>query len=91
MAQQMGIHCFVSGLVQGVWFRAGTNDHARKLGLSGWVRNLPDGRVEVMAFGDKETVLELYEWLKRGPPRAKVSDVTFEEMDWQEHSGFTIT
>ncbi|MES2218024.1 MAG: acylphosphatase [Pseudomonadota bacterium] len=91
MEEKFGMHCLVTGLVQGVWFRAGTHDTANKLGLSGWVRNLPDGRVEVMAFGSKEAVLELYEWLKKGPPRAKVEDLTFEEMSWQEHQGFTIT
>jgi acylphosphatase len=48
------------------------------------VRNLPDGRVEVMACGEKEKVLEMQEWLKEGPPRAKVSDVTYEEVDWKD-------
>jgi acylphosphatase len=91
MHDKFGMHCLVSGLVQGVWFRAGTNDTANQLGLSGWVRNLPDGRVEVMAFGSKEAVLELYEWLKKGPPRAKVEDLTFEEITWQKHQGFIIT
>jgi acylphosphatase len=91
MHDKFGMHCFVSGLVQGVWFRAGTHETANKLGLSGWVRNLPDGRVEVMAFGPKDTVMELQEWLKKGPPRAKVEDLSFAEAAWQEHQGFNIT
>jgi acylphosphatase len=91
MDEKYGMHCFVSGLVQGVWFRAGTHDAANKLGVRGWVRNLADGRVEVLAFGSKEAVLQLHEWLKKGPPRAKVEDLIFEEAPWQEHQGFTIT
>lgn len=90
MQEKIGIHCFVSGLVQGVWFRAGTAEQAKKLGLTGWVRNLEDGRVEVLACGSKECVVQLYEWLKQGPPRAKVSEVTYEEMSWQKHDKFVI-
>jgi acylphosphatase len=91
MDNKFGMHCFVSGLVQGVWFRAATVEAAHELGLTGWVRNLSDGRVEVMAFGKKDAVMHLYEWLKKGPPKAKVQDLTFEESDWQEHQGFKIT
>ena len=91
MQDKICIHCFVSGLVQGVWFRAGTNDEARRLGLTGWVRNVPDGRVEVLACGDKEQVNALREWLQHGPPRAKVSEMTCEEIAWDEHDSFNIT
>jgi len=91
MQDKICIHCFVSGLVQGVWFRASTEEQAKKLGLTGWVRNVPDGRVEVLACGDKEKVLQLYEWLKQGPKRAKVSDVSYEEVSWQDYEQFSIT
>jgi acylphosphatase len=91
MDNKFGMHCYVSGLVQGVWFRAGTVEIAHKLGLTGWVRNLSDGRVEVMAFGKKDDVMHLYEWLKKGPPKSKVQDLTFAESDWQDHQGFKIT
>jgi acylphosphatase len=74
MQDKVCIHCFVSGLVQGVWYRASTQEQAKKIGLTGWVRNLPDGRVEVMMCGDKTKVLAMHEWLRTGPPRAKVSD-----------------
>ncbi len=84
MQDKVCIHCFVSGLVQGVWYRASTQEQARKLQLTGWVRNLPDGRVEVMMCGDADKVSEMREWLKIGPPRAKVSDVTHEEVDWKD-------
>lgn len=87
---RVGIHCFVSGLVQGVWYRASTQEQARLLGLSGWVRNLPDGRVEVMAFGEKVKVIELYDWLQRGPKLAKVESVSFDEVAWQEFRSFEV-
>lgn len=86
----MGIHCFISGLVQGVWYRASTQDEARTLGLTGWVRNLPDGRVEVMAFGEQEKIKQLYAWLQRGPKRAKVEKVSLDEIAWQEHPSFDV-
>jgi acylphosphatase len=84
MQDKVCVYCVVSGLVQGVWYRASTQEQAKKLNLTGWVRNLPDGRVEVMACGEKDKVLEMQEWRKEGPPRAKVSDVTYEEVDWKD-------
>jgi acylphosphatase len=91
MQDKICIHCFVSGLVQGVWFRVATNDEAKKLGLTGWVRNVPDGRVEVFACGEKEKVSRLLEWLQHGPPRAKVSDVAANEVAWEAFESFNIT
>jgi len=69
------MHCRVSGQVQGVWFRASTQQQAERLGLSGFVRNLPDGRVEVVARGDEASLERLKEWLWQGPANAKVTDV----------------
>ncbi len=63
---------YVSGLVQGVGFRYATVRIARRLGLVGFVRNLPDGRVEVLAEGTPESVQELENWLHHGPPMARV-------------------
>ncbi len=63
---------FVSGRVQGVFFRASTRAQAERLGLRGWAVNLPDGRVEVLAVGSAEAVQQLAEWLHDGPPAAKV-------------------
>lgn len=88
MTKQICIHCFVSGKVQGVWFRASTQEQAEKLGLTGWARNLSDGRVEVMACGDEDKIALLYEWLKQGPALAKVSNLTREELPWQEFYSF---
>jgi acylphosphatase len=63
---------FVSGRVQGVFFRAATRAQAMELGLRGYARNLHDGRVEVLVVGDVQALEHLAEWLKHGPPHAKV-------------------
>jgi acylphosphatase len=65
----------VSGKVQGVFYRASTRNEALRLGLDGYARNLPDGRVEVVAGGRPEALRELEQWLRQGPPAAKVDDV----------------
>lgn len=88
MSDKIGLHCFVHGRVQGVWFRASTKSKAESLGLTGWARNLEDGRVEVMAYGDKASIMQLHEWLKEGPPLAKVLELTIEERPWEEYKGF---
>lgn len=74
-------HVWVSGRVQGVFFRQYTKRQAEKLGVKGWVRNLPDGKVEAVFEGEEDVIRMLLEFVKRGPPRAKVSrlDVTWEE------------
>lgn len=90
MQDKFCIHCYVSGLVQGVWYRASTQKEAQRLGLTGWVRNLSDGRVEVLACGSREQVQALYEWLKVGPPRAKVTEVSYEEKNGEEHHSFEV-
>jgi acylphosphatase len=68
----------VSGRVQGVWFRESTRREASALGLSGWVRNLPDGRVEAHFEGDEAAVEAAIAFIRRGPEHARVSDVTVE-------------
>lgn len=88
MDNQICIHCYVSGKVQGVWFRGSTQEQAERLNLTGWARNLPDGRVEVLACGEKDKIAELYEWLKHGPQLANVTDLSCEELPWQKLSGF---
>lgn len=69
------VHVFVSGKVQGVFFRSSTKDKAEELGLSGWVRNLPDGRVEAVFEGDKEDVDKMVDWCRKGPEYARVTGV----------------
>jgi len=73
--------CLVSGKVQGVFYRASTAEHARALGLTGYVRNLADGRVEVLACGEEVPVQRLIDWLWEGPPMAKVQSVDTEIVD----------
>lgn len=75
------LHAFVSGRVQGVFFRSRTSEVASSLNLKGWVRNLRDGRVEVVAEGEDNKIEELIKFLHKGPPHAIVSDV---EITWEK-------
>ncbi len=75
------VHVWVSGRVQGVFFRATTAERARELGVRGWVRNLPDGRVEALACGDETAVERFLEFVRTGPPAARVDGVEVEELD----------
>ena len=74
----------VTGEVQGVNFRSSTKAEADALGLTGWVRNCPDGSVEVVVEGPRTTVQQLVDWCRRGPAWARVDDVAVE---WQAASG----
>lgn len=76
----------ISGKVQGVFFRASTAHVASGLGLRGHVRNLEDGRVEVLALGTPESVGELAVWLRAGPPSARVADVREMHESVAEHA-----
>jgi acylphosphatase len=77
-------HAFVSGRVQGVFFRDHTRRWAASLGLTGWVRNVYDGRVELIAEGEKGKVESLIDRLRQGPPIARVENV---EVTWEEYTG----
>lgn len=65
----------ITGSVQGVFYRASAQQQASALGLRGWVRNLLDGRVELLACGDQSAVKEMEKWLQKGPEYAKVSNI----------------
>ena len=78
------VHVIVRGRVQGVYFRASTRNRARQFGLAGWVRNCPDGSVELIAEGDKEKLIQLVTWCHEGPSGAVIADVNVE---WQEGTG----
>ncbi|MFO1372525.1 MAG: acylphosphatase [Candidatus Competibacteraceae bacterium] len=84
------IRCYVSGRVQGVGFRYATADKAFALRVNGYVRNLPDRRVEVLACGDEKAVTALRNWLWQGPQLARVTDVHWEILPYQAHTGFQI-
>lgn len=71
----------ISGRVQGVFYRASTRARAAELGLTGYAKNLPDGRVEVLASGTAGALDALEQWLQRGPPAAKVQSVERENID----------
>lgn len=68
-------HLYIEGSVQGVFFRENTRRRAEMLGVKGWVRNLPDGRVEAVFEGYEEEVRSMIEWCHKGPPAAKVRKV----------------
>ena len=86
-----GLRCLVSGRVQGVFFRASTRDFAQQLGLSGYARNLPDGRVEVLACGDDAALAALRDWLRRGPPHATVEGLECQPYTGAAPAGFTVS
>ena len=69
------IHLEIKGRVQGVFFRASTRDIAEKLGVSGWVKNTPEGNVEIRAEGSEEALENFISWCKKGPPQANVTSV----------------
>lgn len=78
----------ISGRVQGVFYRASTRRKAHELGLTGYAKNLPDGRVEVLAAGSEEALLLLEKWLWQGPPAAQVIAVEVFETTVMPPEGF---
>lgn len=88
-AEPIGLRYLVAGRVQGVFFRASTREQALRLGLKGYARNLPDGRVEVLAYGPAQALDQLCDWLRLGPPQAQVTAVTSEFVPYQPLSGFS--
>ena len=87
MAEKARVHIFVSGRVQGVFFRLAAKKKADKLGLTGWVKNLADGKVEAVFEGDKDKIEEMLQWAKRGPFLAKVENLEIIRDDYT--GGFT--
>ncbi len=90
MAQKR-IHLVIRGRVQGVFFRAAAQREARRLGITGWVRNRPDGTVELLAEGDEDAIKELSGWASHGTSAARVDHV---DTRWRGYTGefhkFTI-
>ncbi len=80
----------VRGSVQGVFFRASTQQAAQRLKLTGWVRNLPDGRVELLGCGEPVQLDALERWLWQGPPNARVENVVVTDDAPQSFSDFSI-
>lgn len=78
----------ISGRVQGVFFRASTREQAQRLKLGGYAKNSPDGTVEVLACGEELAINQLEHWLQRGPPSARVENVTRAPADESMDAGF---
>ena len=78
------VHLVIRGRVQGVFFRAATQREARRLGVTGWVKNRTDGNVEVLAEGDEDAVKELSLWANHGPSAARVDQV---DVRWRGYTG----
>ncbi|HXX67754.1 MAG TPA: acylphosphatase [Polyangiaceae bacterium] len=78
------VQVIIRGRVTGVFFRAAAQREARRLGISGWVRNRPDGNVELVAEADEEAIKEMISWAQHGPSAARVDDV---EVRWRAYSG----
>ena len=91
MNDQSGIYAIVNGRVQGVFFRASTKKIADSFGINGWVKNLSDGSVELMAFGDVEHLKKFSSWLKHGPDRAVVETLDICNITYdQSYKSFEI-
>jgi acylphosphatase len=80
----------ISGKVQGVYYRQSTREKSMQLGISGIVKNLTNGSVEVIASGTSDQLNNLVEWCKQGPPKAVVSSIESEELPYQSFNGFKI-
>ena len=83
-------HVSVTGRVQGVFFRGWLREQAGELGVTGWVRNYPDGRVDSHVEGEEAAVLQLLERLHRGPPAAKVEDVHVWDVELFDFDDFEV-
>lgn len=90
LSETICLRSLISGRVQGVGYRYSTKEKAMALGLAGWVRNLPDGRVEAVVEGDRAQVIRLVEWLQSGPPAARVDAVETQEQTPQHFKTFEI-
>ena len=89
-ADRIRAHVFVSGRVQGVFYRATTRETAGEHGVDGWVRNLDDGRVEAVFEGSREAVETMVEWCETGSPAASVDDVKVTYEEPRGESGFRV-
>ena len=90
MADRTRAHVYVTGNVQGVYFRATTRDTARDVGVDGWVRNLDDGRVEAVFEGSESAVDRIVEFCHEGSEAARVEDVDVTDESPQGEDGFRI-
>lgn len=84
------VHLIIKGKVQGVFYRASAKDKALELGIRGWVKNIPDGHVEILANGNKQDLEKFIEWCSKGPSKAIVDDVIVSESNEKYEQNFRI-
>jgi len=84
MEEKIRVHVVVSGRVQGVLYRRGAEKRAQELGVTGWTHNLIDGKVEIMAEGEKESIEQFVEWCRQGTTLAKVDKCDIEYQDYKD-------
>ena len=84
MQGNVRVHAIISGRVQGVFYRLETQNAANRIGVNGWVRNLPDGTVEAVFEGEKGRVKDIIAWCQKGPRNARVDQV---KVDYQDYAG----
>jgi acylphosphatase len=84
------VHLLIKGKVQGVFFRATAKDIADEMAISGWVRNTPDGDVEIIAAGSQQNIDRFVEWCKHGPEKAIVTNVSITQKEDQRFERFKI-
>ncbi len=85
------VQILIKGKVQGVFFRATALEIAKKLGVSGWIKNTAQGHVEAYAAGEEEALEMFLEWCRQGPPDAWVSDISIQPSKYEHQDGFRIT
>jgi len=88
--EEKSVRLTVKGKVQGVYFRASTREVATKLGISGWVKNLPSGEVQIEAEGQAANLDSFVNWCRRGPMRAEVTQVTIEDIPLKGLQDFKV-
>ena len=84
------VRLIIKGKVQGVFYRATAKNVADLIGVDGWVKNLPDDNVEIMATAAEDVLQKFIAWCKQGPPKAKVDEVVIEELNPEDFKGFKI-
>jgi acylphosphatase len=84
------VRLLIKGKVQGVFYRASARDRAVELGIKGWVKNTPEGNVEVVATGEKENLEKFIDWCRKGPSKALVVDVVITKSNEHYHESFHI-
>lgn len=84
------IQYLITGRVQGVWYRSSAQKQANKLNITGWAKNLPDGRVQIFACGEAKNLDQFHQWLWKGPILAKVQNIDCKTENYQNFEEFSV-